>query len=130
MPVLVEVSPASLISGKWSSSHLPKSRASRADSKMNEGARCIASSITVVLTPPASRTSFIPRLYARDQRALGGRQRDVELALRVLAVDEQRAGHTERDLRNADEVLDVAGGQIGVERVAADVLQVDAGLVA
>ena len=52
-----------------------------------------------------------------DQRALGGRHRDVELALGVFAVDEQRAGDAERDLRDAGEVLDVArhlGGILGV----------------
>ena len=52
-----------------------------------------------------------------DQRALGGRHRDVELALRVLAVDQQRAGDADRDLGDAGEVLDVAGQGGRVERV-------------
>ncbi len=61
-PELVVVSAAALISSNASSSHSPKARASRADSNTNAGARCIASSITVVLTPPASWSVFMPRL--------------------------------------------------------------------
>ena len=61
-PVDVVASAASLISSKCSVSHSPKARDSRALSNRNDGARCIASSITVVLTPPASRSSFMPRL--------------------------------------------------------------------
>ena len=51
------------ISSKCSSSHSPNARASRALSNRNAGARCMRSSMTVVLTPPASWSSFIPRLY-------------------------------------------------------------------
>ena len=47
-----------------------------------------------------------------DQRRLGGRQRDVEVALRVHAVDAQRAGEPDRHLHGADEVLDVAGEDV------------------
>ena len=43
-----------------------------------------------------------------DQRAFGGGHRHDELALRVLAVDGQRAGKADRHLRDAGEVLDVA----------------------
>src|SRR5919109_52120 len=66
-------------------------------------------------------------VVARDQRALGGSERHVELALGVLAVDEQRPGHAERDLSDADEVLDVALGDPRIERVLGDVLERGAG---
>jgi hypothetical protein len=69
--------------------------------------------------------SHVPN--SRAPRALGGRQRDVELALRVLAVDEERAGEADGHLRDADEVLDVAGEDRRVERVAGDVLERCAG---
>ena len=64
------------------------------------------------------------------QRALRGRHRDVELALRVLAVDEQRPGDPERHLGDPGEVLDVAGQDRRVERVGADVLEAGAHLLA
>jgi hypothetical protein len=47
----------------------------------------------------------------------------------VLAVDQQRAGRADRDLRHAGEVLDVPGQGPRVERELTDVLQVDAGLL-
>ena len=53
----------------------------------------------------------------RDQRALGRRERDEELPLRVLAVDQQRPGQPDRHLRDAEEVLDVARQRRRVERV-------------
>ena len=62
-------------------------------------------------------------VVARHQRALRGRERHVELAARVLAVDEERAGEADRDLRHADERLDVARQHRGVERVARHVLE-------
>ena len=62
LPVEVVVSAAALISSKCSVSHSPKARDSRALANRNDGARCIASSMTVVFTPPASRSSFMPRL--------------------------------------------------------------------
>jgi hypothetical protein len=61
-PDFVVVSAASLTSSKCSSSHAPNARASRALAKTNAGARCMRSSRIVVVTPPASRSSFIPRL--------------------------------------------------------------------
>ena len=61
-PEVVVSSAAALIPSKFSVSHSPNARDSRALGNRNEGARCIASSITVVFTPPASRSSFIPRL--------------------------------------------------------------------
>jgi hypothetical protein len=61
-PELVVVSAASLISSKCSDSQLPNARASRALSKTKAGARCMRSSRIVVVTPPASRSSFMPRL--------------------------------------------------------------------
>ena len=42
------------------------------------------------------------------ERALGGRQRDVVVARRMLTVDSQRSGKTDRNLRDADEVFDIA----------------------
>ena len=73
----------------------------------------------------------MPAVVARHERSLGRGQRDVELALGVLAVDEQRPGETDRHLRDADEVLDVARRACaGIERVAADVLERGAGLLA
>jgi hypothetical protein len=50
--------------------------------------------------------------------------------LGALAIDEQRTGQSHRDLRDADELLDVAGQRARVEGVAADVLEVDAGALA
>ena len=55
-------SAACLISAKCSVSHAPNARASRALSNTKAGARCMASSRIVVLTPPASRSIFMPRL--------------------------------------------------------------------
>ena len=48
----------------------------------------------------------------------------------MLAVYEQRPGETDRHLRHPDELLDVALQQRRIERVAADVLQRGAGLLA
>ena len=61
-PVRVVLSAARLISAKCSVSQAPKARASRALSNTKAGARCMASSKIVVVTPPASWSSFIPRL--------------------------------------------------------------------
>ena len=55
-------SAAALMSSKLSTSHSPNARASRALPNRKQGARCIRSSSTVVLTPPAACSSFIPRL--------------------------------------------------------------------
>ena len=62
-PLLVVASAAAATSSKWPSSHSRKARMSRALSKLKTGARCIRSSRIVVVTPPASRHSFMPRLY-------------------------------------------------------------------
>ncbi|MEZ5059900.1 MAG: hypothetical protein R2700_00025 [Solirubrobacterales bacterium] len=62
-------------------------------------------------------------VVARDQRPLRGRHRNVELALGVLAVDEQGPRETDRHLCDAEEVLDVAGQDPRVEGVASDVLE-------
>ncbi len=64
-----------------------------------------------------------PAVVRRHQRALGGGQRDQELAARVLAVDLQRAGEADRNLGHADEVLDVAAGDLRIERELVHVLQ-------
>jgi hypothetical protein len=61
-----------------------------------------------------------------DERALGCRQRNVELALRVLAVHEQRPRQADRYLRDTEELLDVAGQSRRVERVVRHVLQLGA----
>ena len=71
-----------------------------------------------------------PAVVAGDERALGGRQRHVEVSLRVLAVDAQRTGHADRHLRHAGEVLDVPRQHAGIEREASDVLEVCPGLLA
>jgi hypothetical protein len=47
----------------------------------------------------------------------------------VLAVHEQRAGQPDRNLSDADELLDVARQDRRVERVARDVLEPRAGLL-
>ena len=48
--------------GKWVSTHFPNAFEPRAFSKIKSGVRCMASSRTVVVMPPASRVSFMPRL--------------------------------------------------------------------
>ena len=97
---------------------------------MNTGARCIWSSTTVVLTPPHSLEQAHAAVVAGDQRALGGRQRNIEVSLGVLAVDAQRTGHADRNLRDAGEVLDVARQHARVERELPDVIEACSGLVA
>ena len=62
LPDFVVASATSRIASKCSSSHSPKSRASRALSNRNTGARCMRSSMIVVFTPPAAFSSFMPRL--------------------------------------------------------------------
>jgi hypothetical protein len=60
---------------------------------------------------PAGLTDQLhPAVVAGDERALGGGHRDVELALGVLSVDHERAGQSERNLGDADEVLYVSSG--------------------
>jgi hypothetical protein len=68
-------------------------------------------------------------VVARHERPLGSGQRHVKLSLGVLAVDEQRSGEPDRDLGDADELLDVAGGDLRIERVVRNVLQIGAGLL-
>ena len=91
LPELVVASAAALISSKCSVSHSPNARASRALGNTNDGARCIASSITVVLHAARLAEQLHAAVVAGDERPLGRRQRHVELALGVLAVDQQRA---------------------------------------
>ena len=52
-----------------------------------------------------------------------GGQRDDELALGMLAIHLERAGKPDRDLGHTGEVLDVSLGDLRVERVAVQVLQ-------
>jgi hypothetical protein len=61
-PTWVLASASALMSGKLTVSQSPKARASLALSKPKAGARCIASATTVVRTPPAAYSSFMPRL--------------------------------------------------------------------
>ena len=100
--------PPRLISSKCSSSHSPNV-ARLAGALEQERRRALHA---VVHDRRLHAAGLVQQLHAAvvggDERALGGRQRDVELALRVLAVDEQRPGEADRDLRDADEVLDVA----------------------
>jgi hypothetical protein len=70
------------------------------------------------------------RVVARDQRALGRCHRHVILALGVLAVDQQRAGEPDRDLRDAHKLLDVAVHDRWIERVTARMLERGAGALA
>jgi hypothetical protein len=63
---------------------------------------------------------------ACHQRAFRRRQRNVEIALRMLAVNAERAGEADRHLRHPDEVLDVPRGAAGFERAARDLAQIDA----
>jgi hypothetical protein len=62
-------------------------------------------------------------VVAGAQCALGGRQGNVELTLRVLAIDEQWPRDADRQLLDAGEVLDVSGEERRVKGVAGDVLQ-------
>jgi hypothetical protein len=62
LPERVVASAAALMSSKRSSSQSPNARASRALANRKQGARCMRSSTTVVLMPPAACRSFIPRL--------------------------------------------------------------------
>ena len=61
-PVRVVDSASRLIDAKFSVTHSPNARASRAVPNPKAGARCMASPTTVVVTPPAACSSFIPRL--------------------------------------------------------------------
>ena len=75
---------------------------------------------------PARQVEHLhPAVVGGDERALGGREGDEELALRVLAVHPQRPREPDRDLRHAAEVLDVAPGHLGIERVGRHVVQRD-----
>ncbi len=67
-------------------------------------------------------------VVAGDQRSFGRRHRHVEIAPRMLAVDAQRTSEPDRHLRGADEVLDVPGQDGRVEGVAADMVELGAGL--
>ena len=59
----LEVASASRVtSSRWALTQSRKSRASRAESNTNTGARCMQSSTTVQVTPPARFSVFMPRL--------------------------------------------------------------------
>ena len=70
-----------------------------------------------------------PAVVAGDERPLGGRHRHVEVSLRVLPVHPQRAGHADRHLRYAGEVLEVSRQHARVEREGSDVLEAGFGLL-
>jgi hypothetical protein len=63
------------------------------------------------------------------QRAFCRRHRYDELTLRVLAVDLQRAGKADGNLRHTGEVLDVAVERVRVERIVGDVGQLRAAVL-
>ena len=88
-----------------------RSRGRRARSRRRTPARAACCRPTTVQRDAARQVEHLDAaVVGGDQRALGGRQRDEELALRVLAVDLERAGEADRHLRDAGEVLDVALG--------------------
>jgi hypothetical protein len=62
LPDRVVSSAAVLISAKCSSSQSANARASRALANRNAGARCMWSAMMVVVTPPDSCSSRMPRL--------------------------------------------------------------------
>jgi hypothetical protein len=115
----VVASAAALISSKLSTSHSPNARASRALANRKQGSPLHPVVEDRRLDAARRVQQLHPAVVAGDQRSLGRRQRDVELALRVLAVDEQRSGDADRHLGDADELLDVPGQLRGVERVVA-----------
>ena len=61
-PARVVASASLLIAAKLAVTQSPKARAALALSKPKVGARCMTSAITVVRTPPAACSSFMPRL--------------------------------------------------------------------
>ena len=73
--------------------------------------------------PAAFREKPHAAIVAGDQGSLGRRHGHVEFALGMLAVDPQRPGEPDRHLRHADEILDVAAENRGVEGEAADVVE-------
>jgi hypothetical protein len=87
-PVRVVFSAACLTSAKCPASQAPKARASRAFSNTKAGA------LHGVIHDRGRHAAGLmqhlhPAVIARDQGALGRRQRNVELTLRVLPVNEQ-----------------------------------------
>ena len=115
------------ISARCSCTQSRKSRASRAESKTKTGARCMQSAETVQVDAARQVEDLHAPVVGGDQRAFGRRERDQELALGVLAVDPERPGEADRDLRHAGEVLDVALGDGRVEAVPGDVVELHAG---
>ncbi len=67
-------------------------------------------------------------VVAGDESALRGRHRHPVLTLGVLTVDQQRTGEADRDLGCADEALDVAGQDRGVDRVRGELIETRARL--
>ena len=68
-------------------------------------------------------------VVAGDQRAFGRGQGNDELTLGMLAFDVDRPGEPQRNLGHAAEVLGVAVGDVGVERIVVDVLQSGPGVI-
>jgi hypothetical protein len=64
-----------------------------------------------------------PAVVAGHQGALGGGHGDVEVALRVLPVNQQRPRQAQRHLGDADEILYVSGDFRGVEGVGGHMVQ-------
>ena len=87
----------------------------------------MALATTVAFAPPHSAEQPHAAIIARDQRAFGRRHRHVEVAVGVLALDQERAGEPDRHLGRADEILDVAGQGARIEGMPADVVEPRAG---
>ena len=58
-----------------------------------------------------------PAVIAGDKRAFRGRQRNVELALRMFSVDQERTGNTDGNLCDPGEVFDVARKRGGIKGI-------------
>ncbi len=56
-----------------------------------------------------------PAAVAGNQGAFGCRKGNIKVAVRVLAMDTQRSGEAEGNLRDAGKVFDIARQRAGVE---------------
>ena len=118
------------MTAKFSATQRPKSRASTASPRMKTGARCMHSSTTVALDSAALGEQTHAAVVAGDQRTFGGGERDEEVTLGMFAVDANRPGDADGHLRDANEILDVAGKDRRVERVLCHVREIGAGSLA
>ena len=86
------------ISAKFSFTQTPNLLASRADGKTKTGARCIASSTTVTVTPPDSFKQFHSAIIRSDQSSFGRRQRHEKFAFCIFAIDQKRSRQDQSEL--------------------------------